>query len=78
MVIEKVCDEGEVEFWVAGDEGGWGEKFTAGELVCVLEDLFGTLEEVAGLEGGAGAEVGGKLGEEDGVIVAVFDVRREI
>lgn len=57
MGVEEVGDEGEVKFRVAGDERGGGEEFAAGELVGVLEDLFGALEQVVGLEGGAGAEV---------------------
>lgn len=78
MSVEEVGDEGEVEFRVAGDEGLGGEEFAAGELVGVLEDLFGALEEVAVLERGAGAEVRGELVEEDGVIVAFFNVGGEI
>ena len=42
--VEKVGDEGEVEFWVAGDQGCGGEEFAAVEPVCVLEYLFGSLE----------------------------------
>ena len=76
--VEKVGDEGEVEFRVAGDEGGWGEEFAAVEFVGVLENLFGALVEVAGLKGAAGAEVGGELSEEDGVVVAFFDVGGEV
>ena len=61
MRVEEVGDEGEVEFRVAGYEGGRGQEFAAGEAVGVCEDLFGALVEVAGLEGGAVAEGGGKL-----------------
>ena len=43
MSVEEVGYEGEVEFGVAGDEGGWGEEFAAVELVGVDEDLFGAL-----------------------------------
>jgi hypothetical protein len=43
-----------------------------------LEDLFGALEEVAGLERGAGADVRGELVEEDGVIFTVFNVGGEV
>lgn len=57
--VEKVGDEGEVEFGVAGDERGGREEFAARELVGVLKDLFGPLVEVASLEGRAGAEVRG-------------------
>ena len=56
--VEKVGDEGEVEFRVAGYKGGGGKKFAAVESVGVLEDFFGSLEEVAGLEGRAAADVG--------------------
>lgn len=76
--VEEVGDKGEVEFGVAGNEGGRGEKLATGELVGVLKDFFGALVEIAGLERGAGAEVRGELGEEDGVVVAFFDVGGEI
>lgn len=76
--VEEVGDESEVEFWVAGDEGGWGEEFAAGEAVGVLEDEFGAVVEVVGLEGSTVAEGGGELGEEDGVVVAFFYVGGEV
>lgn len=78
MCVEEIRDKGEVEFRVAGDEGGGGEEFAAVELVGVVEDLFGALQEVAGLERGAGADFGLELVEEDGVVFAVFDVVREV
>ena len=59
--VEEVGDEGEVEFRVAGDEGGGGEEFAAGELIGVGKDLFRALEEVGGLERGAGACIWGEL-----------------
>jgi len=43
-----------------------------------LEDLLGALEEVAGLERGAGADVRGELVEEDGVVFAVFYIGGEV
>ena len=43
-----------------------------------MEDLLGALEEVAGLERGAGADVRGELVEEDGVVFAVFYVGGEV
>lgn len=51
MGVKQVGYERKVEFWVAGDEGGWGEEFAAGKLVRVVEDLFGALKEIVGLEG---------------------------
>lgn len=50
MGVEKVGYEGEVEFRVSGYEGCWSEEFAAIELVSIGKDLFGALEEVAGLE----------------------------
>ncbi len=78
MGVEKVGDEGEVEFWVAGDEGGGGEEFAAGELVGVVEDLFGAGEKVSGLEGGTAAGFRRELVEEHGVVVAFFYVGGEV
>lgn len=49
MGIEEVGDKGKVEFWVTGYEGGWRKEFAAVESVGVLKDLFGSLEEIAGL-----------------------------
>ena len=54
--VEEVGYEGEVEFGVTGDEGGWGEKFAAVELVGVNEDLLGALVQVSGLERSTVAE----------------------
>ena len=72
--VEEVGDEGEVKFWVTGYEGGGGEEFAAGEAVGVLKDELGALEEVVSLEGRAGAGFWSELVEEDGVVVAFFDV----
>ena len=47
MSVEEVGDECEVQTWIAGDEGRWGEVFTAADVCCVLEDLFGAGAEVA-------------------------------
>ncbi|KAL8962759.1 MAG: hypothetical protein Q9193_000878, partial [Seirophora villosa] len=76
--VEEVGYKGEVEFGVAGHEGGRREEFAAREFIGVLKDLFGALVEVAGLEGRAGALVRGQLVQEDGVVVAFFDVGGEI
>jgi hypothetical protein len=50
MSVEEVCDKGEVETRVAGDEGGWGEVFATSDVGCVLEDLFGACADVTSLE----------------------------
>lgn len=76
--VEQVGDECEVEARVAGDEGGWGEVFAATDGGGILEDLFGTLAEVARLEGGAGAFVGFELVEKDGVVFAVGYVAAKV
>ena len=76
--IEEVGDKGEVKFRVAGYEGGRGEEFAAGELVGVGEDLFRALEEIGGLERGAGACFWGELREEDGIVFGVFNVGGEV
>ena len=80
VIVEEVGDEGEVEFRVAGYEGGWGEEFAAGwvEAVGVLQDLFGSLVEIGRLQWASRADVGCELVEEDGVVFAVFDVVGEI
>ena len=57
--IEEVGDKGEVEFGIPGYERCWGEKFATIKSVGVLEDLLGTLKEIAGLEWAAAAHVWG-------------------
>ena len=57
--IEEVGDKGKVEFRVPSYKRCWGEKFATIESVGVLEDLFSTLKEIAGLEGAAAAYVWG-------------------
>jgi hypothetical protein len=76
--VEEVGDEGEVELWVAGDEGGGRQEFAAVEAVGVVEDLFGALVKVGGLERPARACVRRQLVEEDGVVFPVFDVFGEV
>jgi hypothetical protein len=78
MSVEEVGHEGEIELRVAGDEGCRGEEFPALEFVGVVEDLFGALEEVAGLKGTSRAKVGRELVEKDGVVFAVFDIVGEV
>lgn len=80
MVVEEVGDEGEVEFGVAGDEGGRGQEFAAGwvEPVGVLEDLFGALQKVRGLKWVARADIWCELVEQDRVVFAVFNVAGEV
>jgi hypothetical protein len=72
--VEEICDEGEIELWVTGDEGRGCEEFAAFEKVGVVEDLFGSLKEIAGLEWGSTADVWCELVQEYGVVLAVFDV----
>jgi hypothetical protein len=76
--VEQVGDESKVELGVTGDERLGGQEFAAVELVGVVKDLFGTLHEVVGLEGGARADFGLELVEKDGVVLAVLDVAREV
>lgn len=57
MGVEEVGYEGEVKFRVSGDEGGGGEEFAAVEFVGVVENLLGSLMEIAGLEGRAATEL---------------------
>lgn len=76
--VEEVGDEGEIELGVAGNERFGSEELAALEFVGVVKDLLGALEEVAGLEGSAGADVGGELVEEDGIVFGVGDVLAEV
>ena len=78
MRVEEVRYECKVEFWVSSYQRRRGEEFAAVELVSVRENLFGTLVQVTGLQGGAVAEGWGQLVEKDGVVFAVFDVVGEI
>ncbi len=73
--VEKISNKGEVEFGVSGYEGRWRKELAAVQSVGVLEDLFGTLEKVSGLEGAAAAEIWSQLIKENGIIVAFFNVR---
>lgn len=59
--IEQIGDEGKVEFRVSSYERRWGEKFATIKSVGILKNLFGSLEEVAGLEGAAAANVRSQL-----------------
>jgi hypothetical protein len=76
--VEEIGDEGKVQFRVAGDEGGGSQEFAAFEFVGVVEDLFGALEQVPGLEWCARAEFWLELVEEDGIIFAIFDIIGEV
>ena len=55
--VEKISNEGKVEFGVSGYKGGRRKELAAVQSVSILEDLFGTLEKVSGLEGAAAAEI---------------------
>lgn len=59
--IEKIGDEGKIEFRVSSYERRWGEKLATIKSVGVLKNLLGSLEEVAGLEGAAAANVWSQL-----------------
>lgn len=76
--VEEVGDESEVEFRVAGDQGGRGKEFAAVEPFCVLENLLGSLQEVAGLERSSATGIGRQLAEEDRVVLAIFDICGEV
>ena len=78
MGVEEVGYEGEIEFWVASDEGCWGEELAAVELVGIGENLLSSLMEITSLEGLAVAKGRGQLAKEDCVVFAVFDVVRKI
>lgn len=73
--VEKISNEGEVEFGISGYKGGWRKELAAVQSVSILENLFGTLEKISGLEGAAAADIWSQLVEENSVIVAFFDVR---
>ncbi len=73
--VEKISNEGKVEFGVSGYKGRRRKELAAVQSVSILENLFGTLEKVSGLEGAAAAEIWSQLVEENSVIVAFFDVR---
>ena len=59
--VEKISNEGEVEFGVSSYKRRRRKKFAAVESVSILEDLFGTLEKISGLEGAAAAEIWSQL-----------------
>ena len=78
MCVEQIGNEGKVKLGISGHERSRCQEFAAVEGVGVLEDLFGTLVEIAGLEWCAGADVWFELVEEDCVILAIFDVGGEV
>lgn len=43
-----------------------------------MKDLLGSLEEVGGLERGAGADIRLELVEQDSVVFAVLDIAGEV
>ena len=47
MGIEEVCDEGEIEFGVTGNEGCGGEELSAIETVGILKYLLCALEKIS-------------------------------
>ena len=59
--VEKISNEGEVEFGISSYKRRRRKKFAAVESVSILEDLFGTLEKISGLEGAAAAEIWSQL-----------------
>lgn len=59
--VEKISNEGEVEFGVSSYKRRRRKKFAAVESVSILEDLFGTLEKISGLEGAAAAKIWSQL-----------------
>ena len=61
--VEEIGDEGKVELRISGYERRWREEFTTIKSVSVLKNLLGALEEVAGLEGAAAANVWSQLVE---------------
>ena len=73
--VEKVSNEGEVEFGVSGYKRGRRKELAAVQSVSILKNLFGTLEKVSGLEGATAAKIWSQLVEENSVIVAFFNVR---
>lgn len=78
MSVEKISNEGEVEFGISGYKRSRGKELAAVKAVSVLQYLFRTLEKVSGLEGAAAAEIWSQLVKKNSVIVAFFDVRREV
>lgn len=78
VCVEEVGYEGEVKFGVSSDQGRGGEEFATFELIRVVEDLLCSLEKVACLKGRAAADIWFQLIEEDGVVLAIFDVVGEI
>ena len=75
MSVEKISNEGEVEFGVSSYKGRGRKELAAVQSVSILQNLFGTLEKVSSLEGTAAAEIWSQLVEENSIIVAFFDVR---
>jgi len=44
------------------------------EFVGIVEDLFGALKEVTSLERSTRAKLGRQLVEQDGIVLAVFNI----
>jgi len=78
VVVEEVGHEGEVEFGVTGYERSGRQEFAAVKFIGILEDLFGSLVEIARLKGRPAADIGGQLIEEDSVVVALLNIGGEI
>ena len=55
--VEKISNEGEVEFGISGYKGRRRKELAAVEAISILQYLFGTLEKVSDLEGAAAAEI---------------------
>lgn len=73
-----MSNESKVELWVAGDERRGREVLSAVDRVCVLEDLFGSLEQVGRLEGRTRAVRRLELVKQDRVVFTVADVLGEV
>lgn len=78
VLVEEVGNEGEVELGVTLDDIAGSDELAALKLGGVLEDGLSALGGVVDGEGSTRALVGGKLVEEDGVVLRVLDVTREV
>ena len=39
MIVEEICDEGEIQFRISGDERGGGEIFSTIQFIRILKNL---------------------------------------
>ena len=76
--IEQVGNESQVELWVSSNQGLCGQILAAANLVRILQNFLCSLVNVTRLQGRAGALIRFELIQEDGIILAIRNVFREI